>query len=77
MLVISRKEGQRIMLGENIVLEVIEIRGNCVRLGFEAPRDVPIVREELLPPDKQVCRQPNGQKLRRGTESPTYGPRHP
>ncbi len=77
MLVIARKEGQRIVLGENIVLEVVEIRGNCVRLGFEAPREVPIVREELLPPDKQVSREPKGQELNRRTASPTHGPRHP
>ncbi|RMG37223.1 MAG: carbon storage regulator [Planctomycetota bacterium] len=80
MLVVSRKQGQRIVLGENIVLEVVEIRGNCVRLGFEAPREVPIVREELLPAEKQVHRTTDGDRAsrsRRDTPSAAHGTRHP
>jgi carbon storage regulator len=47
MLVLSRKIGQRILIGPNIYVKVIEIRGNRVKLGFEGPDDVPIHREEV------------------------------
>lgn len=48
MLVLSRKGGEKIHIGEGIVLTVVEVRGNVVRLGIDAPEDVPIVRDELL-----------------------------
>jgi|SwirhirootsSR3_FD_contig_51_11975001_length_468_multi_1_in_0_out_0_2 carbon storage regulator len=48
MLVLSRKEGERICIGENIVITVVAIRGDRVRLGFEGPREVPIHREEIM-----------------------------
>jgi carbon storage regulator len=47
MLVLSRKVGERMMIGPNIVVTVLEIRGNVVKLGCEAPMDVPIHREEV------------------------------
>jgi carbon storage regulator len=47
MLVLSRKTGERIMIGENIVLTVLGVCGNKVRLGVEAPRDLSIYREEI------------------------------
>ncbi|HEY4760300.1 MAG TPA: carbon storage regulator [Thermoguttaceae bacterium] len=47
MLVLSRKESQRIKLGNSIVLTVIRISGDRVRLGIEAPPEVLVLREEL------------------------------
>ena len=47
MLVLSRKENESIIINENIRLVVLEIRGNNIRLGFEAPKDVPIHRREV------------------------------
>jgi carbon storage regulator len=47
MLVLSRKVNEQIVIGENIRLTVVSIRGNQVRLGFEAPPDVLIFRDEL------------------------------
>lgn len=47
MLVLSRKVGERIHVGEDIVLEVRRISGNRVTLALEAPRDVRILRGEL------------------------------
>jgi carbon storage regulator len=47
MLRITRRAGERIILGENVIVEVMEIRGQTVRLGIEAPRSVPIYREEI------------------------------
>jgi carbon storage regulator len=48
MLVLSRKLGEEIIIGGDIRVRVVSIQGNQVRLGFEAPVDVPIKREELL-----------------------------
>ena len=49
MLVLSRKPLQRIQIGDSILLTVVRIDGNTVRLGIEAPDDVRVFREELLP----------------------------
>lgn len=49
MLVLSRKLGQKVFIGENICVTVVDIDRGKIRLGIEAPRDVPIFRQELLP----------------------------
>ena len=51
MLVLSRKPGERIMIGDEIVITIVRIGPNAVRVGIEAPRDMNIVREELCQPD--------------------------
>lgn len=48
MLVLSRKVNEQITIGPDVVLEVIQIKGNIVRLGIVAPREVPVYRAELL-----------------------------
>jgi len=48
MLVLARKAGQRIVIGDNVVVSIVEIRGSTVRLGIEAPRYLPVFRDELL-----------------------------
>ncbi|MBL8851273.1 MAG: carbon storage regulator CsrA [Planctomycetaceae bacterium] len=47
MLVLSRKKNESIVIDDRIVITVVEIRGDKVRLGIEAPRDVPIHRSEV------------------------------
>ena len=47
MLVLSRKKNERIVIGENVVITVVEFRGDRVRLGIEAPQEVPIHRSEV------------------------------
>jgi carbon storage regulator len=47
MLVLGRKQGEEIVIGNNIRITMVAIRGNQVRLGFAAPPDVSIQREEL------------------------------
>ncbi len=47
MLVLSRKKNESIVIDERIVITVVEIRGDKVRLGIEAPRDVAIHRQEV------------------------------
>ena len=57
MLVLSRKLGEKIHIGDNICITVVDIDRGKIRLGIEAPRDVPIYRQELLPLKGQ---QPDG-----------------
>lgn len=48
MLVLSRKKNESIVINEDIVVTIVEIRGDKVRLGIEAPRDIPVHRREVL-----------------------------
>jgi carbon storage regulator len=47
MLIITRRAGQKIMLGDDVTVHVMEIVGNSVRIGVEAPKSVPVYREEI------------------------------
>jgi carbon storage regulator len=47
MLIVTRRAGERIMVGDDVVVEVIEIVGNQVRIGINAPRSIPVYREEI------------------------------
>ena len=47
MLVLSRKEGERLKLGDSIVITVVKVAGDKVRLGIEAPPNVLVLRDEL------------------------------
>ncbi len=47
MLALTRKEGERIVIDGKIVVTIVQVRGNRVRLGIEAPKDVEIFRSEL------------------------------
>lgn len=60
MLVLSRKVGERILIGDNIVITVVRLAQGTVRIGVEAPDNMPIVREEIkdqgrpvLPPERR------------------------
>lgn len=47
MLVLGRKIGERILLGDDVVITVVKVAGNKVRLGIDAPDSVKILREEI------------------------------
>lgn len=47
MLVLSRKVGERVLIGENIAVTIVRINGGGVRIGIEAPPNMLVVREEL------------------------------
>jgi carbon storage regulator len=62
MLVLTRKPGEKIHIGPDITLTVLEVHGNKVRLGIEAPEDVAILRAELndfLQPCERSAALPN------------------
>ena len=47
MLVLSRKVGERILIGDHVTVTVVRITGGGVRIGIEAPSDMAVIREEL------------------------------
>ena len=57
MLVLSRKEAERIRLGDSIVVTVVRIAGDKVRLGIEAPPDILVLRDELQPHEQAALAQ--------------------
>lgn len=48
MLVLTRRKNQSIVIGDQIVVTVLDVKGDQIRLGITAPRDVQVYREELL-----------------------------
>jgi carbon storage regulator len=47
MLVLTRRCGESVMIGDDVVVTVLEVRGDVIRLGIRAPRDVQVHREEI------------------------------
>jgi carbon storage regulator len=54
MLVLSRKLGEKIVIGDNIVVTVVKIDRNQIRIGIEAPPEIPVYREEIAP--QRLCK---------------------
>lgn len=48
MLVLTRKVGEQVLIGEDIVVTVLEVKGDSIRIGFDAPRGIKIQRAEVL-----------------------------
>lgn len=48
MLILTRKPGESILIGDDISVTVLMVKGNQVRIGINAPRDIIVVRDELL-----------------------------
>lgn len=48
MLILTRRQGENIIIGKDVQVRVLSIKGNQVKLGFEAPKNIVIVREELI-----------------------------
>jgi carbon storage regulator CsrA len=72
MLVLSRKTQERIQIGDNVVVTVLRVKGNMVRIGIEAPKDVRVMRGELPPKDApalEVTIERPGSNLRKLAEA--------
>lgn len=65
MLVLSRKLNEKIVINGNITVTVVKIDRNQVRIGIDAPGDVPVYREELLTGDAASSDRPAERRVRR------------
>lgn len=63
MLVLSRKKDEKIVIGDKITIMVIEIRGDKVRLGIDAPKDVSVHRQEVYEAIKRERDEQSGISL--------------
>jgi carbon storage regulator len=62
MLILTRRVGETLTIGDAITVTVLGVKGNQVRLGMQAPKDVPVHREEIY------------QRIRAGTPAPARAP---
>jgi carbon storage regulator len=68
MLVLSRKKNESIIINNDITIVVVEIRGDKVRLGVEAPKEVPVHRREVY---EAIKRHEDDQRAARDQDSPS------
>ena len=80
MLILSRRPGESLTIGDNITITVVSINGNQIRLGIKAPREVRVLRDEIykaIRDENQAAATPHEQnrrmedaikRLRQGTE---------
>ena len=61
MLVLTRKSNQSIMIGDEIEISVLSVMGEKVRIGIQAPRDVPVFRKEVYLEIQRERQQPGAQ----------------
>jgi carbon storage regulator len=56
MLILTRREGETLLIGDNIELTVLAVNGGQVRIGIEAPREVTVLREEIAGRSEKWCK---------------------
>jgi len=71
MLILSRKLNEQIVIGDRIVITVVAIRGGNVRLGIEAPADVPVHRREVY---EALCKEEGKAERMREQADPSSSP---
>ncbi len=74
MLVLSRQRDQSIIIGDNIVITVVDIRGDKVRLGIEAPSEIPVHRREVYEAIMRDRRKAEESAAQQATDSPNPKP---
>ncbi len=73
MLVLSRSRDESIVIGENVVVTIVDIRGDKVRLGIEAPGEVPVHRQEIY----QAIQREHRKAAQQRAETPVSGAAEP
>ena len=66
MLIITRRPGEKVMLGDDVVIEVMDVVGSTVRIGIRAPRSIPVYREEIwdaIRAENQAAAETAGEHL--------------
>lgn len=62
MLILTRRVGETLMVGDNVTLTVLGVKGNQVRIGVNAPKDIPVHREEIYERiQREKAQNPEGQ----------------
>ena len=75
MLVLSRQRDESIIIGDNIVITVVDIRGDKVRLGINAPTEIPVHRQEVyeaIQRENHRASGPNGEDLAQTQNGPKF-----
>ncbi len=75
MLVLTRKSNQSIMIGDDIEVSVLSIMGEKVRIGIQAPRDIPVFRKEVYLEIQQERAGPSRRSRRQQRQRPRRGRR--
>ena len=70
MLVLSRKIGEKILIGDDIAITVVRITGGGVRIGIDAPAELPVIREELKKEINESSESPADNSVARSIELP-------
>ena len=65
MLVLSRQRDQSIMIGDNVVVTIVDVRGDKVRLGIDAPGEIPVHRQEVYDAIQRENRQSDQMETRK------------
>jgi carbon storage regulator len=65
MLVVTRKKGEKVLIGDDIVVTIIDVRGDGVRVGVDAPRGIRIQRSEVV----EALAEANAEAARAGDDS--------
>ncbi len=77
MLILTRRVGETLVIGDNVTVTVLGVKGNQVRIGVNAPKDVPVHREEIyerIKREKAAEAQPLGSEPIAGNELPDSEP---
>jgi carbon storage regulator len=67
MLVLSRQRDESIIIGDNVIVTIVDIRGDKVRLGIEAPAEIPVHRQEVYDAIRRES-EPTGDEPHRNAE---------
>jgi len=67
MLILTRRVGEALKIGDNIDITILSIKGNQVRIGINAPKDVPVHREEIYSRIREDSQQPEASPQQAGT----------